>query len=120
MIVKYISGPSKRAKKTVISLLLTTLVVAFIATLLAGLAYANVRSTIPPDLYAPIYLDWYGDDEWVAFIFYRPPDCVPGDFDIFDFFDIPAAFSCTPLTVEGFVIYRCLMTLYHGKPNLLV
>ena len=106
MIIKHLSDQTKEAGKAAKILLPATLVVALLALLLAGVAPANVRSTIPPDPYAPIYLDWYGDDEWVAFIFYRPPDCVPNDFNIFDFFHIPDAFFCIPLTVEGFASYK--------------
>ena len=86
---------------------LTRVVAAFlVAMFLVSPGYGSERETIPPDPYAPIYMDWYADDERVAFIFYRPPDCVPETFDLFVFFDIPGAFFCTPLTVEGFVIYK--------------
>lgn len=83
----------------------------FLAVLLsfifaANSAFGNERVTIPPPPYAPIYLDWYGDDDTVAFIFYRPSECVPGDFNLYDFFDIPGAFFCVPLTVDGFAIYE--------------
>jgi hypothetical protein len=40
-------------------------------------------------------------DQWAAIVFYRPPACVPGGFNLLDFFDIPGAFFCGPLTVEG-------------------
>lgn len=103
---KYLSAQTKRAGKTTRRLLLTTVAMTLILGLLAGVVHANVRSTIPPDWYAPIYVDWYGDDQWVAFIFYRPPECVPEDFNFWDFFDIPYAFLCIPLTIEGFVIYN--------------
>lgn len=39
--------------------------------------------------------------------FYRAPECVPGDFNLLDFFDIPGAFLCElPLTTEGFTIWE--------------
>jgi hypothetical protein len=37
-------------------------------------------------------------------VFYRPPECVREDFNLLNFFDIPAAFDCTPPTTDGFVI----------------
>lgn len=44
------------------------------------------------------------DGEWAAIVFYRDPGCVPAEFNLLDFFDAPAAFSC-PLTVEGFSLW---------------
>lgn len=48
------------------------------------------------------------DGEWAAIAFYRPPECVRPDFNLLDFFDIPAAFGCEdpdhPYLV-GFAIY---------------
>ena len=42
--------------------------------------------------------------EWAAIAFYRPTECVPGDFNLLDFFDL-AAFGCTPSTTGGFAIW---------------
>ncbi len=42
---------------------------------------------------------------WAAITFYRDPACVPGDFNLLDFFDAPRAFACQ-LTVQGFEIWR--------------
>jgi len=44
-----------------------------------------------------------GDQEWVAQIFYRPPECA-GDFNLLNFFDIPNAWFC-PLLMEGFGVF---------------
>jgi len=101
MAVKSFSSKIHRGRRTVKILLVATVVVV----VLAGVAFANVRVTVPPDPYAPIYADWYGNDEWVAFIFYRDPACVPDSFNLLDFFDFPAAYDCS-LTVRGFVIYK--------------
>ena len=81
---------------------------AIIIPILAAVTYAGVRLVVPDeDPYAPIYADFYGNEEWVAFFFYRDPDCVPDDFDLyFEFFDYSGyAFTCD-LTVKGFVIYE--------------
>jgi len=87
------------------SKLLTTLVISFLI-IVTGTVYANERRTIPPDPFGPIYGDWFVSDEWAAFIFYRPPECVPDTFDFFVLVDIPGAFFCEPITVEGFAIYK--------------
>jgi hypothetical protein len=49
------------------------------------------------------------DGEWAAIAFYRPPTCVRSDFNMLDFFDVPAAFGCnaTPEPyLTGFGIFR--------------
>jgi len=48
----------------------------------------------------------YSDGEWAVIPFYRDPDCVPGGFNLLNFFDPPAAFGCAP-TVSGH-------SLWHG------
>lgn len=48
------------------------------------------------------------DGEWAAIVFYRDPGCVPGEFNLLDFFDAPVAFGCS-LTVEG-------SSLWLGEP----
>jgi hypothetical protein len=47
----------------------------------------------------------YIADGWAVIAFYRDPSCVRPDFNLLDFFDVPAAFGC-PLTVEGFALYE--------------
>ena len=44
-------------------------------------------------------------DDWAAIIFYRPPECVPVDFNLLDIMDF-AAFGCTPPTTDGFIIWQ--------------
>ena len=83
---------------------LAIIVIMGIMIVLACLSFAGVRKVITPNTFAPIYADWYGNDEWVAFIFYRDPASVPDDFNLLDFYDI-AAFGI-PLTLEGFAIYK--------------
>ena len=46
------------------------------------------------------------DATWAGVSFLRPPSCVPEDFNLLDFFDIPGAFSCEPMTVENFTIRK--------------
>lgn len=118
MAIKSFLGLTNRG--TVRKLLMATVVVAFLAAVLAVVAYAGVRKTISDqEDFGPYYADWYDNGEWVAFIFYRNPDCVPDDFNLLDFFDF-AATECGPLTVEGFEIRKVPEDLvpvqaeYHG------
>jgi hypothetical protein len=83
-------------------------VVALAAT--AVTAYAAVRTTFPPPN-APFYAELgpgpnaIHDASWAAIPFYTQPSCVPSDFNLLNFFDIPRAFDC-PLTVTGFSIWK--------------
>ena len=50
----------------------------------------------------------YHDGEWAAIAFYRPPECIRADFNLLEFFDIPAAFACNapkPYLI-GFGIFK--------------
>jgi hypothetical protein len=44
------------------------------------------------------------DGQWAAVVFYRDPACVRPDFNLIDFFDVPAAFGCDPV-VNGTSIW---------------
>jgi hypothetical protein len=50
------------------------------------------------------------DGIWAAIAFYRPPECVRADFNLLDFFDIPAAFGCNAPKpyLTGFAILKSL------------
>ena len=96
----------KSSYRSVKRISLTIIVIVTLAIMLTSVSSANVRSTIPPDPYAPIYADWYGNGESVAFIFYRSPSCVPSDFNLLNFFDTPPTPFLCPLTIDGFVIYK--------------
>lgn len=86
-------------KKLLITIVISTLII------LTGIVNASERRTIPPDPFGPIYGDWFVNDEWAVFIFYRPPDCVPPGFDFISYIDFNAV-NCVPITVEGFTIYK--------------
>jgi hypothetical protein len=47
----------------------------------------------------------FNDGEWAAIVFYRDPNCVPADFNLIQFFNPPAAFSCS-LTVQGSSLWQ--------------
>lgn len=92
--------------------LLATLALLLGAT--AAPASANVRiSPAETPFYAHIVgahltgagLQAYRTDEWAAIPFYRPPGCVPADFNLLDFFDVPRVFGCGPMTVEHSTVW---------------
>lgn len=84
---------------------LAAAVTMFLVLSAAG-AEAAVRLQVPggsPGIpaYARIVQNPLQPIETAAVVFYRDPTCVPPEFNLLDFFDIPGAFSC-PLTVRGF------------------
>ena len=67
--------------------------------------YARITTIGDPD-------QIFHDGQWAAIVFYRPPHCVPDDFDLLKFFDLPTgpedpgAFGCGPTTTAGFNLWR--------------
>lgn len=66
-------------------------------------AYARFELLIPN-------FDLPNNRQWAAIVFYRDPSCVPSNFDLGGFFDLPGpsglgAFAC-PLLIEGHEIWR--------------
>lgn len=47
----------------------------------------------------------YTDGEKVTIVFYRPPGCIPSNFNLLDFFDFANAWSCLPPTTDGFTVW---------------
>jgi hypothetical protein len=46
------------------------------------------------------------DGEWAVVVFYRPPSCIPAEFNLLGFFDFPSeagpgAFGCNPPTTDS-------------------
>lgn len=67
-----------------------------------GLAFEVFQNPVNPPFYARVERPFtVHTDDWAAIVFYRPPSCVPAGFNLLDFFDIPGAFFCGPLAVEG-------------------
>ena len=71
--------------------------------------YARITTIGEPD-------QVFHDNEWAAIVFYRPPSCVPKDFNLLAFFDFPGpsgpgAFGCNPPTTTGF-------NLWHNGPGI--
>jgi hypothetical protein len=85
-------------------------VAALIVTLALGLAPASANVRIDDDV-VPFYArigagEVYHDGAWAAIPFYRPPACIPADFNLLDFFDVPRVFGCGPQTVHTSTIWR--------------
>jgi hypothetical protein len=92
--------------------------IGLISILVAGLmlqllspvssAYANVRTEEAGNLpyYARTDPPFSHTDEWAIIVFYRPPECIPADFNLLDLFDIPGAFACGSYTTDGFAIWK--------------
>jgi hypothetical protein len=56
---------------------------------------------------SPFYLrEVFGTGEWSVIYFYRPPECVPRDFNLSLFFDVPRVFECAPMTVDAFAVWE--------------
>ena len=89
----------------------TLAVTAVAGGLIPAGADANVRIPFPSEspgapFYARAEADGViQDDGWAAIAFYRDPACVPANFNLLQFFDVPGAFGCA-LTIAGFEIWQ--------------
>jgi hypothetical protein len=59
--------------------------------------------------------EMFDDGDLTVIIFYRPPDCIPADFNLMQFFDMPGeespgAMGCNPPTMDG-------METWAGEPG---
>jgi hypothetical protein len=70
-----------------------------------GPFYARIVP-IPPHIYA--------DGGWVGIAFYRDPDCVPGNFNLLEFFDMVEAFPDGPPRPILCTLHVQGHTLWHG------
>ena len=87
-------------------------VVVALLSLLVSSATAKIRTPEGGDL--PYYARIQGgevfhDGEWAVIVFYRPTSCVPGSFNLLEFYDWNA-FDCGPPTTDGFIIW-------YGEPG---
>jgi hypothetical protein len=83
----------------VLSAAVATLVAA---ALLAAPASAQVV-TAPTE--TPFYARDVEGPRWTPVIFYRPPACVPESFNLVQFFDVPRAFECGPMTMHQVAVW---------------
>ena len=82
------------------------LVVAALLLTVSG-AFANTKTGFGGDL--PLYARFQpdlivNDGKWVAIVFYRPPECVPENFNLLVVVDFDA-FACTPPTTDGIAVW---------------
>jgi hypothetical protein len=87
--------------------------VAVASVVVIGLGLLPVTASAQsPKREDPSPLPFYGrsvtgiGEEWSAVIFYRPVQCIPRDFNLLAFFDIPGAFACGPMTVDTFAVWE--------------
>lgn len=95
---------------------------AMLVIAMSAVTDANVR--VPSEggpFYARVERDRHGDplvahdDEWAVIPFYRATACVPVDFNLLDFFDVPGAFGCEARVV-GFEVWKALPPPPGGAP----
>src|SRR5262245_63828673 len=59
-----------------------------------GTVRANEHLRVPEDVvpvfYTSVLVDVLHNEEWAAIPFFRPPQCVPRDFNLLDYFDAAA------------------------------
>lgn len=81
-------------------------VILVVALLPAGSnVQAKERTPMELPAYARVERELvFHTEEWAAISFYRPPDCVPDDFNLLDFFDWNAL-ECLPVTTTGFAVW---------------
>ena len=82
---------------------LVAVVAAVAVGLVPGTSSAQVR--VDP-VEVPFYAREIVGPEWTAFVFYRPPECVPEAFNLELFFDVPGAFSCNPMSTASFAVFE--------------
>jgi hypothetical protein len=70
---------------------------------LGSVSHATVR--VDP-VRVPFYAREIAGDRWTAWIFYRPPGCIPPAFNLHTFFDVPRVFGCEPMTMDGFAVFE--------------
>ena len=84
-----------------------TIVLIVLAMILGGqqTALANTRTIENGEV--PFYARIEATDgNLVAAVFYRPPECIPDDFNLLVFFDPEHAWDCQAPTTEGFMVWK--------------
>lgn len=86
-------------------LVILTVLIIFVSTPTAGLANTRVPSGGQVPFYAQLSMDeTVTDGTWVGIVFFRPPSCIPDEFNLLAYFDF-TAFDCQPATMDGFDIW---------------
>jgi hypothetical protein len=77
-----------------------------VVLLLVGAPSAHAKERIEDLGEVPYYARVLPGEAWSVIVFYRPPSCVPPEFDLYStFFDVPQVFDCDPPTTGGFAIF---------------
>jgi hypothetical protein len=83
---------------------------------LCGNANAELRLEIPGETFGPPFyarIEFASVDpgivpnngEWAAIVIYRQLDCIPGDFNLLEVFDVPRAFNCPLNDIGGYEVW---------------
>ena len=96
--------------------LLAAAAALFALLLLAGAVFAEGLVRIDSEGQVPFYARFgeneiFTDGDWTVIVFYRPPECIPTDFDLNQFFHFPGpagqgAFDCQPPTMDGYEFWE--------------
>ena len=91
-------------------------VVLMAALLLTGGVFAAQKVRVDSEGEVPFYArfgtnETFFHDGQTVIIFYRPPGCIPADFNMMDFFHFPdanspGAFACQPTTTDGYEMWE--------------
>jgi hypothetical protein len=84
-----------------------TLLGAALACLALSPAASVSHATVRVDhVQVPFYARGVDGGKWTAVIFYRPPSCIPGEFNLLAFFDVPRVFGCEPMSMDGYAVFE--------------
>ena len=87
-------------------LVILMVLIIFVSTPMASLANTRILSGGQVPFYAQLSMDeTVTDGTWVGIVFFRPPSCIPEDFNLLLYFDFVNAFGCNPPTMDGFDIW---------------
>ncbi len=82
-----------------------TILLSVLLLMGAPSAHAQVRLEDAGEV--PYYARVLFGEAWSVVVFYRPPSCVPPEFDLYStFFDMPRVFDCDPPTTDGFSVWK--------------
>ena len=69
----------------------------------ASLSHADVRID---HVQVPFYARVIEGEKMTSVIFYRPPGCIPAEFNLITFFNVPRVFDCGPMSMDGYAIFE--------------
>ena len=69
----------------------------------ASVSHADVRID---HVQVPFYARAIEGEKVTSVIFYRPPKCIPPEFNLITFFNVPRVFECGPMSMDGYAIFE--------------